>query len=152
MRLALYQPEIPQNTGTMIRTAACMGLPVDIIEPCGFPFSVKALRRAGMDYLDKTDIKRHLSWDAFNQWRLDEGYNLVLLTTKASHPYYERQFQDNDIIMMGRESSGVEDYIHAAVDDRLTIPMPGGLRSLNVAVSAGMVIGEAVRQSIHFSK
>lgn len=151
MRLALYQPDIPQNAGTMIRTAACLGLTVDIIDPCGFPFSVKALRRAGMDYLETANIQRHTSWQAFNDWRVAEGYNLILLTTKASRPYIERAFTDKDIIMVGRESAGVEDYVHAAADDRLLIPMPGGLRSLNVAVSAAMVMGEAMRQTKGFS-
>jgi len=127
----------------MIRLAACFDVSIDVIEPCGFPFSVKALRRSAMDYADIADITRHNSWESFSQQRKGR---LVLLTTKAATPLWDFSFQPDDIIMTGRESAGVPEAVAKTCDARLLIPMPGGGRSLNVAVSAGIALGEAVRQ------
>ncbi|MCH8081628.1 MAG: tRNA (cytidine(34)-2'-O)-methyltransferase [Proteobacteria bacterium] len=146
MELALYQPDIPQNTGAMIRTCACLGVPVHIIEPCGFPFSDKGLRRAGLDYLELAEITRHDSWDHFNEWRKGSGKRLVLLTTKAAMLYTDFEFLSGDILLAGRESAGVPDALHKCADARVKIPMQKGARSLNVAVAAAMVLGEALRQ------
>lgn len=146
MRLALYQPDIPQNTGTMLRTAACLGIGVDVVEPCGFVFSDKHLRRAGMDYISKTDVVRHVSWDAFQQQRVGR---LVLLSTAADTLYTDVAFEPGDVLMVGRESAGVPDDVHAAADLTIKIPMTGDARSLNVAVAAAMVLGEALRQTAH---
>lgn len=144
--LALYQPDIPQNTGTMLRACACLGVAAAIIEPAGFPVSDRNFRRAGMDYLDMVDLTRHRSWRAFEEWRAGQGRRLALLTTKAAQPYTDFAFQPGDILMVGRESAGVPDDVHNAADARLVIPMRADLRSLNVAISATMVIGEALRQ------
>lgn len=144
MRLALFEPDIPQNTGTMLRTAACLGLPVDIIEPCGFIFSDKHFKRAGMDYLDIAAISRHLSWSAFvdaHQTRL------VLLTTGADTPYTDFSFDKNDILVVGSESAGATNDVHNACSAKVRIPMASGTRSLNVAIAAAMVLGEAMRQT-----
>ncbi len=149
MRLALFQPDIPQNTGTMMRLCACLDLPIDIIEPCGFIFNEKAMRRAGMDYLDMVDYRRHDSWDRFLKYRETHGQEygrLVLMTTKACVPYTDFEFKDNDVILMGRESAGVPEAVHQLVDARVIIPMNEKARSINVAVSATMVVGEALRQ------
>lgn len=149
MRLVLFQPDIAQNTGTMMRLCACVDLPIDIIEPCGFIFNDKAMRRAGMDYLDMVDYRRHNSWADFLQYRSEhpEEYGrIVLMTTKASQPYVDFEFKDNDIILMGRESAGVPEEVHQTADARIIIPMNEKARSINVAVSATMVIGEALRQ------
>ena len=138
MRLALFQPDIPQNTGTLLRLGACLDVEVDIIEPCGYIFSEKTLKRAGMDYLDLVKYRRHHSWEHFLQYRAEhpEEYGrIVLLTTKASSPYYDFQFQPNDIILMGRESAGVPEEVHQTADARLLIPMNHNARSINVAVS-----------------
>ncbi len=155
MRLALFQPDIPQNTGTLMRLCACVDMPIDIIEPCGFIFNEKAMRRAGMDYLDMVDYRRHDSWQDFLKYREEhpEEYGrLVLMTTKASQPYTDFQFRDNDIILMGRESAGVPEDVHQTVDARIIIPMNEKARSINVAVSAVMVVGEALRQTNGFPK
>lgn len=149
MRLALYQPDIPQNTGTLLRLGACLDMELDIIEPCGFVFSEKSLKRAGMDYLGLVKYRRHDSWADFLKYRSshpDEYGRLVLLTTHASEPYYDFEFAPNDIILMGRESAGVPQSVHETVDVRLLIPMNEKARSINVAVSAVMVVGEALRQ------
>ncbi|MCH7806914.1 MAG: tRNA (cytidine(34)-2'-O)-methyltransferase [Proteobacteria bacterium] len=146
MELALYQPDIPQNTGAMIRTCACLGVPLHIIEPCGFPFSDKGFRRAGLDYLELAEITRHDSWDHFNEWRKGSGKRLVLLTTKAAMPYTDFEFLSGDILLAGRESAGVPDALHKCADASVKIPMQKGARSLNVAVAAAMILGEAVRQ------
>lgn len=143
IRIAAFQPDIALNLGAMIRLAACFGVPIDVIEPCGFPFSVKALRRSAMDYADIAEIKRHVSWDSFQQQR--QG-RLILLSTKAAMPLWDFEFQSGDILMTGRESAGVPDAVHAAADAAVLIPMPGGGRSLNVAMSAGIVLAEATRQ------
>ena len=150
LRLALYQPDIPQNVGTMLRLAACLGIAADIIEPCGFPFSVNALRRAGMDYIDHATITHHADFAAFQAARRAQGQRLVLLTTKGAHRHTAAQYRRNDILMVGRESAGVPDDVHAAADVRVVIPMVAGLRSLNVAVSAAIVVAEACRQTGHW--
>jgi len=146
MRIALFEPDIPQNTGTIIRTAACMGLSVDIIEPCGFVFSDRQFRRAGMDYLRHADVTRHLSWEDFLQSRDVLTSRLVLLSTHADMPYTSFNFESGDILILGRESAGVPDYVVDQSDARLCIPMADRTRSLNVAVAASMVLGEALRQ------
>lgn len=155
MRLALFQPDIPQNTGTLLRLGACLDLPIDIIEPCGFMFNEKAMKRAGMDYLEMANYRRHDSWHDFLQYRQknpQEYGRIVLLTTHASKPYTEFEFQKNDIILMGRESAGVPEAVHQIADARLLIPMNEKARSINVAVSAVMVVGEALRQTGLFPK
>ena len=149
-RLCLYQPDIPQNTGTMLRLAACLGVPVDIIEPAGFDVSDRNLRRSGLDYLDRVAITRHVSWRAFEAWRAQAGRRLVLATTRAALPYTDFSYGADDIILVGRESAGVPDEVHAAAQARVAIPMQPGLRSLNVAVSAAMILGEALRQTNGF--
>ena len=146
LRIALYQPDIAGNTGTILRFAACLGLGVDIIEPAGFPLSDKALKRAGMDYLEMAALTRHIDWNAFEDWRKKDGRRLVLLSTKATTPYTSFSFADGDILLFGRESAGVPDPVHQAADARLTIPMQPGTRSINVALSVAMVAGEAIRQ------
>jgi len=146
LRVALYQPDIAGNTGTILRFAACMGLAVDIIEPAGFDLSDRNLRRAGMDYLETATLTRHVDWDSFEQWRLAARRRLVLMTTKAALPYTDFAFADRDVLLFGRESAGAPDKVHEAADVRLLIPMPGGGRSLNLALSVAMVGGEAMRQ------
>jgi tRNA (cytidine/uridine-2'-O-)-methyltransferase len=146
LRLALFQPDIPQNAGTMLRMAACLGIGADIIEPAGFPVSDRHFRRAGMDYLDHADIRRHVSWSTFNETRQADGQRLVLLTTKAAMAHTAFRFQPGDVLMVGRESAGVPQAVHDAVDARIIIPMRAELRSLNVAVSAALAVGEALRQ------
>jgi len=147
MQLALYQPDQPQNTGTILRLGACLDVPVHIIEPCGFPFSIKALRRAAMDYIDHVEIIHHVDFEAFEAWRSDHKARLILLTTKASEPYTEAEFAPSDILLLGQESSGVPANVHRLADLRLLIPMKRQMRSLNIAVSASMVLGEALRQT-----
>lgn len=150
MRLALFQPDIPQNTGTLLRLGACLDLALDIIEPCGFIFNEKAMRRAGMDYLEQVSYRLHNSWQeflAFRQVHPDEYGRIVLMTTHASYPYTDFHFEKNDIILMGRESAGVPEEVHHTADARLLIPMNPNARSINMAVSAAMVIGEALRQT-----
>ncbi len=146
MRLALYQPDIPQNAGTMLRLAACLGVPVDLIEPAGFVMTEKHLRRAGMDYLEHTELVRHPSWQAFIN-RPERQGRLVLLTTRADTTYVDFRFAANDTLIVGRESAGVPDAVHQFVDAAVRVPMVAGLRSLNVAVAAAMVLGEALRQT-----
>ena len=156
MRIALYEPDIPQNTGTILRLCACLGVEAHIVEPAGFPVSDRAFRRAGMDYLDRVSIVRHASWDAFDSWRkisagqsagLDHAARLVLFTTRGSVSYLEHAFRRDDVLMFGRESAGVPDHIHAAADARLVIPIRPGMRSLNVAAACAMALGEAMRQT-----
>jgi tRNA (cytidine/uridine-2'-O-)-methyltransferase len=146
MRIALFEPDIPQNTGTILRLAACLGIEAHIIEPAGFPTTDRAFRRAGMDYLDQVEIVRHPSWEAFESWRASAGARLILFTTRARRSYLEHAFRGDDILLFGRESSGVAEKVHAAADARLVIPMREGLRSLNVAMAAAMAVGEAMRQ------
>jgi tRNA (cytidine/uridine-2'-O-)-methyltransferase len=147
-RLALFQPDIPQNAATLIRLGACLGVPVDIIEPCGFIFSDSGFRRAGMDYLDQTPFTRHASWEAFGSQVTGRR---VLLTTKARLSYTAFSFRNDDILLLGRESAGVPDAVHADIHDKVRIPMREGLRSLNVALAGAMVLGEALRQTKGFS-
>ena len=145
MRLALFEPDIPQNTGALIRLGACLGVPVDIIEPCGFLWSDAKLRRAGMDYLGLAYLTRHDSWAAFEA--ASAGARIVLLTTKGATPYLDFAFAPTDILLLGRESAGVPDAVHASAEARLYIPMRGGLRSLNVALAGAIVTAEALRQT-----
>jgi tRNA (cytidine/uridine-2'-O-)-methyltransferase len=147
MRIALFEPDIPQNTGTILRLAACLGLEAHLIEPAGFPVSDRAFRRAGMDYLDQVSIARHVSWEAFETWRRQQGLRVILFTTHASRPYLDHEFWTRDILLFGRESAGVPEKVHAAADARLVIPMLPGLRSINVAMTCAMAVGEALRQT-----
>lgn len=144
--LALFQPDIPGNTGTLLRLGACMGIKVHIIEPAGFQLDEKAFRRAGMDYLDQASMQRHLNWQAFEEWRGSAKRRLLLLTTKTDLAYTDFKYQSEDILLLGRESTGAPDYVHETADARLTIPMSGKARSLNMALSGAMVLGEALRQ------
>ncbi|PPQ44412.1 tRNA (cytidine(34)-2'-O)-methyltransferase [Rhodopseudomonas palustris] len=147
MRIALFQPDIPQNTGTILRFCACLNVEAHIIEPAGFPTSDRHFRRSGMDYLDQVSIVRHDSWLKFEQWRKTAGWRLILLTTKGERPYFEQRYQPTDVLMLGRESAGVPDDVAAAADARVVIPMQPGLRSLNIAMAAAVVTGEALRQT-----
>ncbi len=150
MRLALYQPDIPQNAGTLLRLAACMGLPADIVEPAGFPVSDRAFRRAGLDYLEKVSVVRHASFAAFEARRRAEGGRLVLLTTRAETSYLDARFAPDDVLMVGRESAGAPPEVHDAAELRVAVPMLPELRSLNVAIAAAMVLSEALRQTGQF--
>ncbi|ABE38539.1 tRNA (cytidine(34)-2'-O)-methyltransferase [Rhodopseudomonas pseudopalustris] len=147
MRIALYQPDIPQNTGTLLRFCACLNLEAHIIEPAGFPTSDRHFRRAGMDYLDQVTILRHDSWSKFVQWRKEADCRVILLTTKGVTPYLEQRYQSTDVLLLGRESAGVPDEVAAAADARVLIPMQPKMRSLNVAMAAALVVGEALRQT-----
>jgi tRNA (cytidine/uridine-2'-O-)-methyltransferase len=146
LRIALYQPDIPGNTGTILRMAACFGIGVDVIEPAGFDISDRSLKRAGMDYLEQAALTRHENWQRFQEWRLGEKRRLLLFSTKAAEPYTLFAFQRGDILLLGRESAGVPDQVHQAADARLIIPMVPGARSLNLALSAAIATGEALRQ------
>ena len=146
MQIALFQPDIPQNTGTILRLCACLGIAAHIIEPAGFPVSDRHFRRAGMDYLDHVSITRHDSWSKFEEWRGGTSYRLLLFTTKAATDYRDFHYQTSDILLFGRESAGVTDAVVEAADARLVIPITPGLRSLNVAMTAAMAAGEALRQ------
>ncbi len=144
LRLAAYQPDIAANLGAMVRICGCFGASLDVIEPCGFPFSDKAMRRAAMDYADLVSVTRHDSWDHFAAER--RSGRIILLSTRAEMPHWNFGFQPGDTLLVGRESAGVPEDIHNAADARIMVPMPGGGRSLNVAVSAGIVLSEALRQ------
>ena len=146
MRIALYQPDIPQNTGAIMRLAACLGVALDLIEPAGFLLSDRRFKRAGMDYLEALDLTRHRSWEAYLERRPPKA-RLILLTTKGRVPYHRFMFERDDILLLGRESAGVPDAVHAAADARLRVPMRDGVRSLNVALAAAIVLGEALRQT-----
>ena len=150
MQIALYQPDIPQNTGTILRLCACLGLTAHIIEPAGFAVSDRAFRRAGMDYLDHVTWRRHDSWSAFESWRAAQGHRLLLFTTRAATSYLDIAYRPDDILLLGRESAGVPAAVAEAADARLRIPLQPGLRSLNVAIAAAMAAGEALRQTGHF--
>jgi tRNA (cytidine/uridine-2'-O-)-methyltransferase len=152
MQIALYQPDIPQNTGTILRLAACFGVTTHIIEPAGFPVTDAAFRRAGMDYLNQASIVRHISWQAFDGWRRTAGTRLLLFTTAAATRHIDATYRADDILLFGRESAGVPEAVHQAADARLTIPMRPGLRSLNVAVTVAMALGEALRQTDGFPR
>lgn len=145
--LVLYQPDIPQNSGTILRMAACLAVPVHIIEPTGFDLTDRTLKRAGLDYLSSVEIVRHRSFDAFQDQRSREAGRFVLLTTQADSSYTDFEFDNDDVIMLGRESAGVPASVHEAADIRLRIPMQRDLRSLNIAVAGAMVLGEALRQT-----
>jgi tRNA (cytidine/uridine-2'-O-)-methyltransferase len=147
MRIALFEPDIPQNTGTMLRFAACLGIEAHLIEPAGFPTSDRAFRRAGMDYLDAVKLVRHPSWESFAVWRAAAGLRLVLFTTRATISYLDHRYEGRDILLFGRESAGAPEHVHDAADVRLRIPMQPGLRSLNVAMTCAMAVGEALRQT-----
>jgi tRNA (cytidine/uridine-2'-O-)-methyltransferase len=150
MRIVLFQPDIPQNTGTILRLCACLGIEAHIVEPAGFPISDRAFRRAGMDYLDQVTIVRHSAWQRFDEWRRQEGLRLVLFTTQAAVSYLDHEYAARDILMFGRESFGAPEDVHAAADARLLIPLRPGLRSLNVAMAVAMAAGEAMRQTNGF--
>ena len=143
--IALYQPDIPQNVGAFIRLTACLGLDLDIIEPCGFPWNERKIKQSAMDYMSLVNTKRHTSWEQFCDNNSDR--RIVLMTTKASMPYTDFDFWENDILLAGRESSGVPEEVHKAVDGRVLIPMHGKARSLNIVNAAAMVTGEALRQT-----
>jgi tRNA (cytidine/uridine-2'-O-)-methyltransferase len=147
VRIALYQPDIPQNAGTILRLAACLGAEAHIIEPAGFPTSDRAFRRAGMDYLDRVALVRHGSWTAFESWRRSQALGLVLFTTAGETSYLDHAYRCGQVLLFGRESAGVPDTVHKAADARLRIPMRPGLRSINVALAAAMALGEATRQT-----
>jgi tRNA (cytidine/uridine-2'-O-)-methyltransferase len=147
MQIALFEPDIPQNTGTILRLCACLGVAAHLIEPAGFPVTDRAFRRAGMDYLDQVNLTRHQSWPAFEAWRQERRLRLVLFSTHATVAYLDHAYGDDDILLFGRESAGVPEAVHQAADVRLTIPIRPGLRSLNVAMACAMAVGEALRQT-----
>lgn len=149
MRLALYEPDIPQNAGALMRLAASLGVPLDLIGPCGFVLDDRRLRRAGMDYLEALDLARHDSWAAFEGWRrrAQPASRLLALTTRGEARYTDWSFRADDVLLVGRESAGLPESVHESADGRLAIPMQAGLRSLNVATAAAMVLGEALRQT-----
>ena len=146
-RIALYQPDIAGNTGTILRLAACLGVTVEVVEPAGFDLSDRNLRRAGMDYLSTVALRRHLDWHHFEAWRRESGRRLILASTRAAGIYTDFAYREDDILLFGRESAGVPDHVHDAADARVLIPMQDGLRSINVAMSAAMIAGEALRQT-----
>ena len=145
MRLALFQPDIPQNLGAAIRLAACLGVPLDVIEPCGFPLSDKSLKRAAMDYGDAADVARHDSWEKFLS--VQGSARLVLFTTRSASPHLDFAFRPDDVLLFGRESAGVPDEVHRRADVRLFIPIRTETRSLNVVTSAAIGLAEALRQT-----
>ncbi|UXS02143.1 tRNA (cytidine(34)-2'-O)-methyltransferase [Agrobacterium tumefaciens] len=147
IRIALYQPDIAGNTGTILRLAACLGIGVDIIEPAGFDISDRNLKRAGLDYIATAALTRHVTWERFEEWRAESGRRLVLASTKAALPYAKIAYRPDDILLFGRESAGVPDHVHEKADERVIIPMVEGQRSINVAMSAAMITGEAMRQT-----
>jgi tRNA (cytidine/uridine-2'-O-)-methyltransferase len=147
IRIALYQPDIPGNTGTILRLAACLGVGVDIIEPAGFDISDRNLKRAGMDYIASAALVRHVNWERFEEWRATTRRRLVLASTKAALPYTKVEYRQDDILLFGRESAGVPDHVHDKADERVLIPMVEGQRSINVAMSAAMITGEVLRQT-----
>jgi len=152
VRLALYEPDIPQNAGSLMRLGACLGVGIDVIEPCGFLLSDKNFRRAGMDYLKSADIRRHPSWARFHEDFSASSGRLVLLTTRAEMAYSDFSFAAGDTLLVGRESAGVPQEVHDCAHARLVIPLRPGMRSLNVAQAAAMVLGEALRQTSLFPK
>ena len=144
--LALYEPDIAGNTGTLMRLAACTATVLNVIGPAGFRMDDTALRRAGMDYLEIAATRRHLSWATFREWQAREGRRLVLLSTRATLPYWDFEYRQGDLLLLGRESAGVPEHVHEAADERVLIPMAANARSLNVAIAGAMVLGEAIRQ------
>lgn len=151
-RLALFQPDIPQNAGTIVRLCACLGVAIDIIEPAGFDVSDRNFKRAGMDYLERAAIRRHDSFKAFEAWRASEGFRLVLVETDGATPFADFCFEPGDILLLGRESAGVTPEVYKAAEASVHIPQAAGLRSINVAAAAAMVLGEALRQTNSFPK
>lgn len=149
VEIAVFEPDLAPNLGSLIRLGACLGTNVHVIEPCGFPFSLKSLRTRALDYVDKAQIYHHDSWEAF---RLSRGGRIILLTTKGETDLWDFTFQPGDCLLFGRESAGVPDHVHTAACARIKIPMPGGGRSLNVAISAGIAAAEALRQLRDSSK
>jgi tRNA (cytidine/uridine-2'-O-)-methyltransferase len=145
-QLALYEPDIPQNTGTLLRLAACLDFPVHLIEPAGFDASDRNLKRAGLDYLPHVMLHRHLSFAHFEAWRKEQGHRLLLATTHGAVAYTDFVFLSGDLVLLGRESAGVPAPVHAAADHRLVIPLKPGLRSINIALAGAMLMGEALRQ------
>ncbi|MCR9135817.1 MAG: tRNA (cytidine(34)-2'-O)-methyltransferase [Alphaproteobacteria bacterium] len=152
IRIALYQPDIPGNTGTILRMAACLGVAVDIVEPAGFDMSDRALRRAGMDYAEQAAMRRHRTWNHFLEWNAQERRRLILATTQAEQSYRTFAFRSDDILLFGRESAGAPEDVHRAADARLCIPMVDGHRSLNLAISTALFVGEALRQTVDDSE
>jgi len=150
MELALFQPDIPQNTGTLMRLCACMNIPLNIIEPCGFVLSDKNLKRACMDYIEHVDLRKHSSWQAFKE--NNKGKRLILMTTKTDLPYTNFEFTPNDILIAGRESAGAPDYVHNECHAQVTIPMSPDTRSLNIAIASAMILSEALKQTNGFPK
>lgn len=144
--IALYEPDIPQNTGTILRLCACLGITAHLIEPAGFPVTDRAFRRAGMDYLDQVTIERHASFAAFEAWRREAGLALTLFTTRGGTSYLDHDYRPPQVLLFGRESAGVPEHVVAAAEARLVIPMREGMRSLNVAMACAMAAGEMVRQ------
>lgn len=152
MLISLFEPDIPQNTGSMLRLCACMGVPLHIIEPCGFVLDDKNLRRVAMDYAAMASVTRHISWQAFTAYKQQTGGRIILLSTRASSVYTEFAFRPDDMLLFGRESSGVPDYVREAADAAVRIPLVAGARSLNLVQAASMVLGEAMRQVGWWSK
>lgn len=147
MKIALYQPDIAANVGAMMRLGACLNVAVDVIEPCGFPFDMRQIRRVAMDYIEHVDLRRHASWDAFLSAHRGQSGRLILLSTKDGARYDKSAFRPDDTLLLGRESAGVPPEVRAAVDDCVTVPMAANMRSLNVASACAMVLGEALRQT-----
>tara|TARA_Y100000739_G_C20500737_1_gene414786 strand:+ start:353 stop:814 length:462 start_codon:yes stop_codon:yes gene_type:complete len=148
MRIALYEPDIPQNTGAIIRLASCFDIGVDIIEPCGFVFSSRRMKRSGMDYIDRVDIKLYSSWEKFYElYNVNIKNRIILLTTKGNISHTKFSYTTDDILLLGRESAGVPDAVHLAVNSRIIVPIVTEARSLNIVTSAAMVLGEALRQT-----
>jgi tRNA (cytidine/uridine-2'-O-)-methyltransferase len=152
MRLALFQPDIPQNLGAALRLGACLGVPIDVIEPCGFVFSDRGVRRAAMDYGKLADLTRHAGWADFLNVRRQIGGRVLLFTTRGAQPFHDFQYRPDDVLLFGRESAGAPDEVHAAADARLLIPLAAGARSLNLTVSAAIAVAEALRQTNGFPK
>jgi tRNA (cytidine/uridine-2'-O-)-methyltransferase len=144
LHLAMFEPDIPQNVGAAMRLGACLGMPIDIIEPTAFPWDDAKIRRSAMDYIDHVDLRKHRSWDAFKSNY--PAQRVILLTTKSTQSYLDFEFQPGDILLAGRASTGAPDYVHESVEGRITIPMEGAVRSLNVVNACAMVCGEALRQ------
>lgn len=152
MRLALYQPEIPQNTGTLIRLSACLNVHLDVIEPCGFVWNDQKLRRAGMDYIELANMTRHLSWEKFLSQQQSNAHRIILLDAHAKQSFLDFKFRETDVLLLGKESSGVPDSVLKEVTETVIIPMVPGTRSLNMAISASIVLSEALRQTNQFPK
>lgn len=152
MRICLFQPDIAGNVGTILRTCACLDVPVDIIEPCGFPFGERALQRAGMDYLEHVEFRRLQNWQEYQDDRAKSGTRTILMSSKGATPLPDFSFRPDDSILFGCESAGVPDHVHASADARIAIPMKAGMRSLNVAIAVGMTLAEALRQTESYPK